>query len=98
MFALSEEHQAIREAVRAVCDAKVAPNAAAVDEAAEFPQAAYDALRDAWTLATPQAGDACPVSGGELFAPPVSDAWQHVSCAIPVHGSSCSLGAPATRS
>ena len=44
MFALSEEHQAIREAVRAVCDAKVAPNAAAVDEAAEFPQAAYDAL------------------------------------------------------
>ena len=28
MFALSEEHQAIREAVRAVCDAKVAPFAA----------------------------------------------------------------------
>ena len=44
MFALSEEHQAIREAVRAVCDAKVAPNAAAVDESGEFPQAAYDAL------------------------------------------------------
>jgi alkylation response protein AidB-like acyl-CoA dehydrogenase len=44
MFALSEEHQAIREAVRAVCDAKVAPYAAAVDEAGEFPQQAYDAL------------------------------------------------------
>jgi alkylation response protein AidB-like acyl-CoA dehydrogenase len=44
MFALSEEHQAIREAVRAVCDAKVAPNAAAVDESGEFPQEAYDAL------------------------------------------------------
>ena len=25
LYALSEEHQAIREAVRAVCDAKVAP-------------------------------------------------------------------------
>ncbi|MGH1563420.1 acyl-CoA dehydrogenase family protein [Mumia sp. DW29H23] len=44
MFALSEEHQAIREAVRAVCDAKVAPYAAAVDEEARFPQEAYDAL------------------------------------------------------
>src|ERR1700750_475606 len=44
MFALSEEHQAIREAVRAVCDAKVAPFAAAVDEAGEFPQQAFDAL------------------------------------------------------
>ncbi|CAN5295819.1 acyl-CoA dehydrogenase [soil metagenome] len=44
MFALSEEHQAIREAVRAVCDAKVAPHAAEVDETAEFPKVAYDAL------------------------------------------------------
>ena len=44
MFALSEEHRAIREAVRAVCDAKVAPVAAEVDEKAEFPQASYDAL------------------------------------------------------
>src|ERR671912_185035 len=32
MFALSEEHQAIRGAVRAVCDAKIAPYAAAVIE------------------------------------------------------------------
>ncbi|MDD9349004.1 MULTISPECIES: acyl-CoA dehydrogenase family protein [unclassified Mumia] len=44
MYALSEEHQAIREAVRAVCDAKVAPYAAAVDEEVRFPQEAYDAL------------------------------------------------------
>ena len=44
MYALSEEHQAIREAVRAVCDAKVAPHAAEVDEHGEFPQASYDAL------------------------------------------------------
>ncbi|MGH3496166.1 MAG: acyl-CoA dehydrogenase family protein [Nocardioidaceae bacterium] len=44
MFALSEEHRAIRAAVRAVCDAKVAPHAAEVDETAEFPKVAYDAL------------------------------------------------------
>ncbi len=44
MFALSEEHQAVREAVRAVCDAKVAPFAGEVDAAGEFPQAAYAAL------------------------------------------------------
>jgi alkylation response protein AidB-like acyl-CoA dehydrogenase len=44
MFALSEEHQAIREAVRAVCDAKVAPHAAEADESGEFPRASYDAL------------------------------------------------------
>ena len=44
LFAPSEEHRAIREAVRAVCDAKVAPHAAEVDETAEFPKAAHDAL------------------------------------------------------
>jgi len=44
LYALSEEHQAIREAVRAVCDAKVAPYAAAVDEEARYPQEAHDAL------------------------------------------------------
>jgi alkylation response protein AidB-like acyl-CoA dehydrogenase len=44
MFALSEEHQAIRAAVRDLCDAKVAPHAAEVDETSEFPKAAYDAL------------------------------------------------------
>jgi alkylation response protein AidB-like acyl-CoA dehydrogenase len=47
LYALSEEHEAIREAVRAVCDAKVAPHAGDVDELAEFPKAAYDALRAA---------------------------------------------------
>ncbi len=47
VYQLPEEHQAIREAVRAVCDGKVAPNAAEVDEKAIFPQAAYDALRAA---------------------------------------------------
>ena len=47
LFALTEEQQAVREAVRALCDDKVAPQAAAVDERSEFPQAAYDALRAA---------------------------------------------------
>lgn len=44
MYALSEEHQAIREAVRAVCDAKVAPFAAEVDEQARYPREAAEAL------------------------------------------------------
>lgn len=44
MYALSEEHQAVREAVRAICDAKVAPFAAAVDEEARYPQEAHEAL------------------------------------------------------
>jgi alkylation response protein AidB-like acyl-CoA dehydrogenase len=44
MFALSEEHQAIREAVRAVAENKIAPFAADVDANARFPQEAADAL------------------------------------------------------
>ncbi|WP_432995804.1 acyl-CoA dehydrogenase family protein [Dactylosporangium sp. CA-233914] len=45
VYQLPEEHVAVREAVRAVCDGKVAPNAAAADESGEFPHASYDALR-----------------------------------------------------
>jgi alkylation response protein AidB-like acyl-CoA dehydrogenase len=44
MFALSEEHQAIREAVRAVAEAKIAPYAAEVDENARYPEEAAAAL------------------------------------------------------
>lgn len=44
MYALSEEHKAIREAVRAIADAKIAPYAAEVDEKARYPQEAADAL------------------------------------------------------
>ncbi|MGO1971812.1 MAG: acyl-CoA dehydrogenase family protein [Propionibacteriaceae bacterium] len=43
----TEVHEAFRAAVREVCDAKVAPNAAQADELAEFPQASYEALRAA---------------------------------------------------
>src|SRR3954463_9993835 len=44
MFALSEEHRAIREAVRSLCEAKVAPYAAEVDEQARYPEEAAAAL------------------------------------------------------
>jgi alkylation response protein AidB-like acyl-CoA dehydrogenase len=44
LYALSEEHQAIREAVRAVADAKIAPHAAEVDEEARYPHEAAAAL------------------------------------------------------
>ncbi len=44
MYALSEEHQAIREAVRAVAEDKIAPYAADVDEQARYPEEAAKAL------------------------------------------------------
>ncbi len=47
LFRISEDHEALREAVRAVTDAKIAPHAAEVDETAAFPKVAYDALRAA---------------------------------------------------
>jgi alkylation response protein AidB-like acyl-CoA dehydrogenase len=47
LFTLTDDHEAVREAVRAVAEDKIAPHAAQVDERAEFPQAAYDALRAA---------------------------------------------------
>jgi alkylation response protein AidB-like acyl-CoA dehydrogenase len=43
-FALSEEHEALREAVRALADDKIAPRAAEVDRTAEFPWDVYEAL------------------------------------------------------
>jgi alkylation response protein AidB-like acyl-CoA dehydrogenase len=46
-FALSEEHEAIREAVRALAEDKIAPRAAEVDESGEFPWDVYEALAKA---------------------------------------------------
>jgi alkylation response protein AidB-like acyl-CoA dehydrogenase len=43
-YALSDEHRAIRAAVRALCDAKVAPYAAEVDAEPRFPREAAAAL------------------------------------------------------
>lgn len=44
LFKISEDHEALREAVRAVAEDKIAPHAAKVDESGEYPQAAHDAL------------------------------------------------------
>ncbi len=44
LFRTSEDHEALREAVRAVSEDKIAPYAAAVDEEARYPQEAHDAL------------------------------------------------------
>ncbi|MEU3296994.1 acyl-CoA dehydrogenase family protein, partial [Streptomyces longwoodensis] len=44
LYRPSEEHDMLRDAVRALAEAKIAPHAAAVDEEARFPQEAHDAL------------------------------------------------------
>ena len=44
LFRLSEDHEELRAAVRAVAEDKIAPYAAEVDQSATFPQSAYDAL------------------------------------------------------
>jgi alkylation response protein AidB-like acyl-CoA dehydrogenase len=44
LFRISEDHEALREAVRAVAEDKIAPYAAAVDEESRYPQEAHDAL------------------------------------------------------
>jgi alkylation response protein AidB-like acyl-CoA dehydrogenase len=67
LFALSEEHLAIREAVRAVCDAKVAPAAAEVDAKGEFPQASYDALA-ASDFAAPHIAEEYGGAGADALA------------------------------
>src|SRR3954452_7685051 len=67
MFGLSEEHQAVREAVRAVCEAKVAPHATEVDESGEFPQASYDALAAA-DFAAPHIAEEFGGAGADALA------------------------------
>ena len=44
LYQPSEEHEAVREAVRAISQDKIAPYAAQVDEDARYPQEAHDAL------------------------------------------------------
>jgi alkylation response protein AidB-like acyl-CoA dehydrogenase len=43
-YRLSEEHEALRDAVRALAEKEIAPHAAEVDELARFPHEAKDAL------------------------------------------------------
>ncbi|MFE4520499.1 acyl-CoA dehydrogenase family protein, partial [Kitasatospora sp. NPDC056783] len=45
LFRISEEHEMLREAVRSLAEAKIAPFAAEVDELGRFPQEALEALR-----------------------------------------------------
>jgi alkylation response protein AidB-like acyl-CoA dehydrogenase len=44
LFTLPEEHQLLRKTVRKLADDKIAPRAAAIDEAAEFPWDVHQAL------------------------------------------------------
>ncbi|WP_199730452.1 acyl-CoA dehydrogenase family protein [Amycolatopsis panacis] len=44
LFKINEDHEAIREAVRALAEEQIAPHAAEADERSEFPKASYDAL------------------------------------------------------
>src|SRR5262249_13700084 len=46
-FTLSEEHEALRESVRALADDKIAPRAAEIDETGEFPWDVHEALAKA---------------------------------------------------
>ncbi|MFF2043024.1 acyl-CoA dehydrogenase family protein, partial [Kitasatospora sp. NPDC058170] len=45
LFRISEEHGMLREAVRSLAEAKIAPFAAEVDEQGRFPQEALEALQ-----------------------------------------------------
>ncbi|QKW23759.1 acyl-CoA dehydrogenase family protein [Kitasatospora sp. NA04385] len=47
LYRLGEEHEMLRESVRSLAEAKIAPFAAAVDEEGRFPQEALDALQAA---------------------------------------------------
>ncbi|MFJ1753361.1 acyl-CoA dehydrogenase family protein [Kitasatospora sp. NPDC088134] len=44
LYRIGEEHEMLRESVRSLAEAKIAPFAAAVDEEGRFPQEALDAL------------------------------------------------------
>ena len=44
LFQLSEEHEALREAVRGLAEDRIAPRAAEIDETGEFPKDVYDSL------------------------------------------------------
>src|SRR2546429_8531561 len=71
MFELSEEHEALRAAVRELATDKIAPRAADIDRTAEFPWDVHDALvkADFHALHIPeQSGGA---AGGALARGPV---------------------------
>jgi alkylation response protein AidB-like acyl-CoA dehydrogenase len=59
LFRTSEEHEMLRDAVRSLAEAKIAPYAAEVDEEARFPQEAREALEanDLHAIHVPEAYD-----------------------------------------
>src|SRR6204780_3321675 len=67
-FALSEEHEALREAVRALADDKIAPRAAEVDRTSEFPWDVYKALGKA-ALHAVHIPEASGGAGADAIAP-----------------------------
>ena len=67
IYTPTEDHQALREAVRELCEAKVAPHAAAADELGEFPQASFGALRAA-DFHAPHVPEAYGGAGGDALA------------------------------
>ncbi|WP_285690739.1 acyl-CoA dehydrogenase family protein [Actinoplanes sp. NBRC 103695] len=67
VYRLPEDHETIRAAVREVCDARVAPNAAEADENSEFPKASYDALRAA-DFHAPHIGEEYGGAGADALA------------------------------
>jgi alkylation response protein AidB-like acyl-CoA dehydrogenase len=67
MFKLTDEHQQLREVMRDLCDKRIAPHAADVDEVARYPDEALSALTDAGLAAIhiPEKYDG---QGGDLVA------------------------------
>ncbi len=66
-FLLSEEHEALRAALRRFADEQIAPNAAEADERGEYPRRSFEAYRDSGFIRLPypveHGGD-----GGDLIA------------------------------
>jgi alkylation response protein AidB-like acyl-CoA dehydrogenase len=67
LFRTTEEHDLLRASVRALCEEKIAPFAADVDEEARFPQEALDALNAA-DLAAVHVGEEYGGQGADALA------------------------------
>ena len=67
IYTPNEDHQALREAVRELCEAKIAPHAAEADELGEFPKASFEALRAA-DFHAPHVPEAYGGAGGDALA------------------------------
>jgi alkylation response protein AidB-like acyl-CoA dehydrogenase len=66
-FALSDEHEALREAVRALAEDKIAPRASDIDSSGEFPWDVHEALAKA-DLTAPHIPEAYGGAGADAIA------------------------------